>query len=117
MFQLVTWCIFLILPWLPTQEAGHTPEETNQDTVHKRCDVGPLQDIGSVETCGILITTPSLDFPQLEMRCPSDLWQADGLASYPEPQDDVPPTEPTKHDVTEKTRVAQLNNFVLPYYL
>ena len=25
----------LTLPWLPTQEVGHIPEDSNQDTVHK----------------------------------------------------------------------------------
>ena len=56
--KLVTWCIFLTLPWLPTQEAGHIPEESNQDTVHKDVMLAPLQDIGSEKTCGNLLHNP-----------------------------------------------------------
>ena len=78
--------------------------------------MAPIQDLGNVENCGSLITTPSMDFPTMEMRCPSDLWQADGLASYPRlPKMDVPPTEPTS-GVAEKTEDSKPST--LPsYYL
>ena len=41
------------------------------------------------------------------MRCPPDLWQSGGLASYPEPQDDVPPTEPTNMMLLRRPEKAQ----------
>ena len=70
----------------------------------QRCDVGPPPGHWKWEDLWQPSSQPHPRTTPLEMRCPPDLWQSGGLASYPEPQDDVPPTEPTNHDAAEKIR-------------